>query len=112
MMGHRAQNVFPDSGEPARSLLIPQIPDLIRDAVLYELRVFVPSVDYLLKVRHDLHKAIDREFRKAGIEIAFPQRDIYVRSATQGPSAMPLGGSQVRIATPAAGAQEKADDHS
>jgi potassium efflux system protein len=46
----------------------------------FELRVFVSSVEYLLKVRHQLHKAIDQEFRRAGIEIAFPQRDIHVRS--------------------------------
>ena len=49
----------------------------------FELRVFVPSVDYLLSVRHQLHKAIDHEFRKAGIEIAFPQHDIHVRSIRQ-----------------------------
>ena len=46
----------------------------------FELRVYVSSVDYLLKVRHQLHKAIDHAFREAGIEIAFPQRDIHVRS--------------------------------
>ncbi|HUU96433.1 MAG TPA: mechanosensitive ion channel domain-containing protein [Phycisphaerae bacterium] len=49
----------------------------------FELRVFVPSVDYLLSVRHQLHKAIDQEFRTAGIEIAFPQRDVHVRSIRQ-----------------------------
>jgi potassium efflux system protein len=49
----------------------------------FELRVFVPSVDYLLSVRHQLHKAIDQEFRAAGIEIAFPQRDVHVRSIKQ-----------------------------
>jgi potassium efflux system protein len=27
---------------------------------------------------HQLHLAIDREFRKAGISIAFPQRDIHL----------------------------------
>ncbi|UCG32253.1 MAG: mechanosensitive ion channel [Phycisphaerales bacterium] len=49
----------------------------------FELRVFVPHVEYLLSTRHALHKAIDAEFRKAGIEIAFPQRDIHVRSIHQ-----------------------------
>ena len=29
---------------------------------------------------HELHMAIDREFREAGIEIAFPQQDVHVRS--------------------------------
>ncbi|UCF34527.1 MAG: mechanosensitive ion channel, partial [Phycisphaerales bacterium] len=49
----------------------------------YELRVFVPSVDYLLKVRHLLHKGIDREFRKAGIVIAFPQHDLHLKSTPE-----------------------------
>ncbi len=30
---------------------------------------------------HQLHTAIDETFRKAGITIAFPQRDIHVDSA-------------------------------
>ena len=46
----------------------------------FELRVFVQSVDRLMPARHHLHKRIDSEFRKANIEIAFPQRDIHVRS--------------------------------
>ena len=45
-----------------------------------ELRVFVPTVDHMLAVRDDLNSAIDRAFRKAGIDIAFPQRDIHIRS--------------------------------
>jgi potassium efflux system protein len=49
-------------------------------SLIFELRVFVPSVDDLLRTRHRLHMAIDAEFRKAGIEIAFPQRDIHLRS--------------------------------
>jgi len=46
----------------------------------FELRVFVPRVDQLLTTRHDLHREIDRAFREAGIEIAFPQQDVHVRS--------------------------------
>lgn len=46
----------------------------------FELRVYVASIDNLLQVRHEMHRAIDSAFRKAGIEIAFPQRDIHVRS--------------------------------
>jgi small-conductance mechanosensitive channel len=33
-----------------------------------------------VEVRNDLHMAIDEAFRKANIEIAFPQRDIHIRS--------------------------------
>jgi potassium efflux system protein len=46
----------------------------------FELRVFSPDVDHTLSIRHDLHVAIDRAFRAAGIEIAFPQRDVHIRS--------------------------------
>ena len=49
-------------------------------ALNFELRVFVGSLDVLLTTRHALNKAIDREFRAAGIEIAFPQRDLHIRS--------------------------------
>lgn len=46
----------------------------------FELRVFVPDPDHRLETRHDLHMEIDRRFREANIEIAFPQRDLHVRS--------------------------------
>ncbi len=46
----------------------------------FELRVFVGSISYLLDVRNDLHMAVDDAFRNAGIEIAFPQHDIHIRS--------------------------------
>ena len=33
-----------------------------------------------LKIMSDLHEMIDREFKQAGIEIAFPQQDLHIRS--------------------------------
>jgi len=44
----------------------------------FELRVFVRGLDNRLPVTHHLHVAIEREFRKAGINIAFPQRDVHL----------------------------------
>jgi potassium efflux system protein len=44
----------------------------------FELRVFVRGLEYRLSVIHHLHLAIEREFRNAGINIAFPQRDIHL----------------------------------
>jgi potassium efflux system protein len=44
----------------------------------FELRAFVRGLDNRLPVIHHLHLAIEREFRKAGINIAFPQRDIHL----------------------------------
>jgi potassium efflux system protein len=50
----------------------------------FELRCFSPDVDSRIKIVHALHLAIDRAFRAAGIEIAFPQRDVHIRSAPPG----------------------------
>lgn len=50
----------------------------------FELRVFIRSVNNLLPVTHELHMSIDQTFREAGIEIAFPQRDLHVRSLPSG----------------------------
>ncbi len=47
----------------------------------FELRVYSPDVDHRLPIIHALHLEIDRAFREAGIEIAFPQRDVHIRSA-------------------------------
>ncbi len=46
----------------------------------FELRVWVLDVDNRLKVRSELNREIDRSFREASIEIAFPQRDLHLRS--------------------------------
>ena len=44
------------------------------------LRCYLPSLDDRLRTVTELHEAIDREFKAAGIEIAFPQRDLHVRA--------------------------------
>jgi potassium efflux system protein len=44
----------------------------------FELRVFVRGLENRLSVIHHLHLAIEREFRNAGINIAFPQRDVHL----------------------------------
>jgi potassium efflux system protein len=45
------------------------------------LRCFLPDPDHRLQVIHDLHTAIHRIFKQEGVEIAFPQRDLHLRSA-------------------------------
>ena len=42
------------------------------------LRVFLASIDYRLSTITELHKAINRKFAQAGINIAFPQRDVHM----------------------------------
>ncbi len=49
----------------------------------FELRVYLTGIDNYVPVWHGINCAIDQEFRKAGIEIAFPQRDIHIRSVTR-----------------------------
>jgi potassium efflux system protein len=47
----------------------------------FELRVFLSGMENYVPVWHSVNCAIDDAFRKAGIEIAFPQRDLHIRSA-------------------------------
>ena len=84
--------------ERARSLLLEQAlnhPDVLRepppvatfeqfgDSTLnFVLRVYLPRLDQRLTVIHDLHTRIDQAFRAANIEIAFPQRDLHIRTST------------------------------
>ena len=46
----------------------------------FELRVNYSGIENNLALWHDVNVAIDDKFRAAGIEIAFPQRDVHVRS--------------------------------
>lgn len=48
------------------------------NALEFELRVFVPSPDLYPEFQHDLNISITEAFRKEGIVIPFPQRDINV----------------------------------
>jgi potassium-dependent mechanosensitive channel len=46
-----------------------------------ELQVWIPDVKDMLLARSEIGQEIDRRFRQAGIEIAFPQRVVHLRSA-------------------------------
>jgi small-conductance mechanosensitive channel len=46
----------------------------------FDLRVWVADVNHRLVVKSDLLQSIDQQFRQAGIEIPFPQRDLHLRS--------------------------------
>ena len=65
----------------------------------FELRVFISGVN-TLTTKHQLHMAIDREFRAAGVTISFPQRDIHVDS---------LGPIDVRVLSEKGSEKETAD---
>ena len=54
------------------------------------LRCYLPRLDNRLQTIHELHTAIDREFKKAKIEIAFPQMDLHLRSIDRITNPLPL----------------------
>ncbi len=45
------------------------------------LRCYLPNLDKRLATIHEIQSAVHSRFKEAGIEIAFPQRDIHVRNA-------------------------------
>lgn len=65
--------------------------DLFGNSTLnFSLRFFLPRLDNRLQTIHEMHTAIDREFKEAGIEIAFPQMDLHLRSIDQIHNPLPL----------------------
>jgi potassium efflux system protein len=44
----------------------------------FELRVYIKSIDDWIPMLHKMNRTIDKEFRQAGITIAFPQRDVHL----------------------------------
>jgi small-conductance mechanosensitive channel len=51
-------------------------------ALNFELRCYVKNVDNRLRIQSDINLSIDREFRKAEIEIPFPQRVVHMENKT------------------------------
>ncbi len=56
----------------------------------FEVRCFLPNAAVKLATTHELHLAIDKAFRSAKIEIAFPQRDLHIRSIEASLPAQPI----------------------
>ena len=47
----------------------------------FNLRVFVPTPDDIMKLRNRLNTRINKAFAAGNIEIPFPQRDLHIRSS-------------------------------
>ncbi len=71
------KEVITDGSMPAPRVLFREFGD---SSLNFELRAFIRNIDGRLGVISDLNFAIDAAFRKNGVEIPFPQRDIHVRS--------------------------------
>jgi small-conductance mechanosensitive channel len=59
----------------------------------FELRVWIANIEDRFSVKSQLHQEIDRRFRQAGIVIAFPQRDLHLRSMDDSASSNLSGSS-------------------
>ena len=56
----------------------------------FELRVWIFDAKERLKAKSELHQEIDRSFREAKIEIAFPQQDLHLRTVDESVILRPL----------------------
>jgi small-conductance mechanosensitive channel len=66
--------------EPAPSVFLEQFGD---SSIDFKLMVWSSEMSARpSRYRSDLNFAIEQNFREAGIEIAFPQRDLHIRSGT------------------------------
>ena len=74
--------------EPAPSVTFESFGD---SALNFVLRCHLPNLDNRLATIHDLNSTIHDRFKREGIEIAFPQLDLHVRSGLPGSSS---GGPQ------------------
>ena len=66
--------------DPAPMATFEQFADSTLNLVL---RCYVPDLDFRLRTTSELHTEINRRFTRAGIEIAFPQQDIHIRSGIE-----------------------------
>lgn len=60
----------------------------------FQLRCYIPKIEYLFVTKSELHFRVDDIFREHGVEIAFPQRDLHLRSISPGAEPYPAGGGQ------------------
>jgi potassium efflux system protein len=74
--------------DPAPLAVFEAFGDSTLDLVL---RCFLPSLENRARTLTELHEEIDRRFAEAGIEIAFPQRDLHLRGMPEAWSPPPAG---------------------
>jgi potassium efflux system protein len=58
-----------------------------------KLRVYLPDLNFRINTISDLHDTISQRFVAEGIEIAFPQRDIHIRTVPEQGLGGALGGA-------------------
>ena len=81
----RALELMKEAAEEHENVLDDPAPLLTFDnfgdnALILQLRAYIPSMDHRLQTITELNEAINRKFKEAGITIAFPQRDVHLNS--------------------------------
>ncbi len=61
--------------DPEPSIIFTDFGD---NALNLSLRVHLPSMDHRLRTQSELNQSINRKYAEAGIQIAFPQRDVHL----------------------------------
>ncbi len=74
-IAHDHPNIISDSSISPPKVLFMNFGD---SSLNFELRAFIRNIDERLQVVSDINFAIDAAFRKEGIEIPFPQRDVHL----------------------------------
>jgi potassium-dependent mechanosensitive channel len=69
-------------------------------ALNFVLRCFLPNMDSRGAVINELHMAIDRAFRAAGIEMPYPQYDVHVRTFDVPPDGLPAASAAANLSWP------------
>jgi len=67
--------------DPAPSVTFEEFGD---STLNYVIRCYVPQLDGRLATINELHSEIHKRFHAAGIEIAFPQQDLHLRTVPEG----------------------------
>lgn len=78
-------------------------------ALSFELRAFIADIARGLQVRTELRFAIFKAFREKGIEMPFPQQDIYIRPVRAAPEVRPKSPPSAAAGTPPAGEPDAVD---
>lgn len=64
--------------------------DFADSTLNFELRVWAKNANLSVQIESDLRQEIDKRFRENNIEIAFPQRDLHIRSVDKSIAMVPI----------------------
>lgn len=81
----RVHDILLDCAQRTEDILHTPAPTVVLrhfgdNGLVYELRFFIRQADYMLLIASELRFAILEAFKKAGLNIPYPQRDIHVKS--------------------------------